>query len=269
MVVSTFLISGGLYNNVEKVPLNWNYQQLTLFDHSLNNFTFTYSGDERDDNGNFSNMINSINSNYSNIQFNINGGDLRSNANQLSSFEKNYLTPGIINHFNKPVMFVIGNHELVNDPKGSSYQSIFGSPAYYNFTENNSYFILIDNANGEPLNNTQMIWLKDQLNLSQKYKYRFLFMHIPLYSINGEDEHSMITTGAGGADTLKSLFDTNNVTMIFASHIHNYYTGVWGKTPYIISGGAGAPPENNHPPNHHYIVVKVTEESVTYTTVQY
>lgn len=120
------------------------------------NFTFTYSGDERDDEGNFSKMINSINSNYPHILFNINGGDLRSQPTQLSKFRSDYPTPGNINHFNKPVIFVIGNHELQNDPTESIYRSIFGSHTYYSFTENNSYFIIIDNANGKSLNDTQM-----------------------------------------------------------------------------------------------------------------
>jgi len=61
---------------------------------------------------------------------------------------------------------VIGNHELQNDPTESIYLSIFGSPTYYSFTENNSYFIIIDNANGKSLNDTQMSWLKKQLNQS-------------------------------------------------------------------------------------------------------
>ena len=269
IAIFAILLAIGFYQNSDTVPTNWNYQQLTLFNHSKNNFTFTFSGDERDDNGNFSKMINNINSNYPNLLFNINGGDLRSDAIPMSDFKKDYLTPGTVAHFNKPVMFVIGNHELINDPSESKFKLIFGSPTYYNFSENNSYFIIIDNANGESLDSKQLTWLNEQLNLSQKYKYRFVFMHVPLYTPNGEAEHGMVTTGAGGADTLQSLFDSYNVTMIFASHIHNYYMGVWGKTPFIISGGAGAPPENNEPPNHHFIVVNVTNKLVTYTKVNY
>jgi hypothetical protein len=79
----------------------------------------------------------------------------------------------------------------------------------------------------------------------------------------------METNGTGGADALKALFDANNVTMIFASHIHNYYNGNWGKTPYIISGGAGAPAETGHPPNHHYIVVNVVNSGINYSLVHY
>lgn len=193
---------------------------------------------------------------------------MRSYSYQIPDFTVDYLTPATVAHFNKPVLFVIGNHEIIGDPKESIYQSIFGSPAYYSFTENNSYFIIIDNANGS-INETQLKWLTTQLNQSQKYKYRFVFMHIPLHTPNGENEHGMDTAGLGGADSLEKLFDNYNVTMIFASHIHSYYTGYWGKTPYIISGGAGAPPENNQPPNHQYILVNVTDNRTTYQVIHY
>lgn len=272
VIASLVLISTGLFIfNTQQTSLNWNYKQLSSFSHSESNFTFSYSGDERDDQGIFKKMIDNINSNYPDLLFNINGGDLRSEAAELNGFKIDYLTPGKLTHFNKPVIFVIGNHELTGDPTASIYQSVFGSPTYYNFSEQNSYFIIIDNANGEPLNGTQMKWLQDQLNRSQNYKYRFVFMHVPLYTPDGAsyEEHSMVPDGIGGADALTSLFDANNVTMIFASHIHNYYTGVWGKTPFIISGGAGAPAEENHPANHHYIVVNITNNVINYTVVHY
>jgi Calcineurin-like phosphoesterase len=269
IAVFAILLAIGFYQNSDTVPTNWNYKQLTLFNHSMNNFTFTYSGDDQDDNGNFSKMINNINSNYPNLLFNINGGDLMSDTILMSNFKKEYLTPGKIAHFNKPVMFVMGNHELVDDPTGSKYNFIFGTPTYYNFSENNSYFIIIDNSNRESLNNTQLTWLNEQLKLSQKYKYRFVFMHVPLYIPNGETVKGMDTTGAGGADALQTLFDSYNVTMIFSSHVHSYYTGIWGKTPYIISGGAGGHPAKNELPDHHYIVVNVTNRLVTYTKVNY
>jgi hypothetical protein len=214
-------------------------------------------------------MILHINLNYPNILFNINGGDLRSDAHMLKNFKTDYLNPGNVARFNKPVIFLVGNHEVVGDPNGLIYQDLFGSPTYYNFTEKNSYFIIIDNSAGS-LNETQMIWLKDQLAHSQNYQYRFIFMHKPLYSPNSTGiEHSMDVSGSGGADALKNIFDNNNVTMIFASHIHNYYTGTWGRTPFIISGGAGSPAEPNHPPYYHYIVINVNDEEVNYSVVRY
>jgi len=76
VAVIVILLAGELLF-VDETSLNWNYQQLNMFDHSLDNFSFTYSGDERDDNGNFSKMINSINSKYPKILFNINGGGVK------------------------------------------------------------------------------------------------------------------------------------------------------------------------------------------------
>ncbi|WP_048190565.1 metallophosphoesterase [Methanobacterium sp. SMA-27] len=196
-----------LYNGFLKednLPQNWNQKQIELFSHSMDNFSFTFSGDERDDNGNFSKMITDINSNYPNISFNINGGDLKSSPSELQNFKNEYLNPGKNAHFNKPILFVIGNHEIINDPTESYFMNIFGSPTYYNFTENNAYFIVVDNANGQQLNDTQLTWLKNQLNISQNYKYRFVFMHIPLFSPRGE-ESGMKINGTGGANDLNTL----------------------------------------------------------------
>ena len=268
VALSLLIYTDILQTNDSNHSLNWNYHEITLFNHDLHSYSFTYSGDERDDNGNFSMMIRSINRNFPDVLFNINGGDLRSDSSELNSFKNDYLDGGVVG-FNRPVMFVIGNHELVNSPSGSVYRSIFGSPSYYNFSENNSYFMVIDNADSQDLNSTQLSWLNEQLNKSQKYKYRFVFMHVPLYKVNNDTETSMNPDGVGGADYLRNLFDSNNVTMIFASHVHNYYNGTWGKTPFIISGGAGAPPEENHPPFHHYIFVNVTDNSFNYFVVPY
>ena len=46
IVVAVVLLTGK-FVFVEETPLNWNYQQLNMFNHSLDNFSFTYSGDER------------------------------------------------------------------------------------------------------------------------------------------------------------------------------------------------------------------------------
>jgi hypothetical protein len=59
--------------------------------------------------------------------------------------------------------------------------------------------------------------------------------------------------------------------MVFASHIHNYYTGKWGTTPYIIYGDSGAPSYlgKTNPSHRDFIKVTVTDEKVTFTVVNY
>jgi hypothetical protein len=58
--------------------------------------------------------------------------------------------------------------------------------------------------------------------------------------------------------------------MIFASHIHGYYIGTWGKTPYIITGGAGAEMLGTDPRHYfyHYLKVNITNDGVKYQVVK-
>ncbi len=55
-----------------------------------------------------------------------------------------------------------------------------------------------------------------------------------------------------------------------SNHIHAYYKGFWGKTPYIISGGAGAPLTESDTEHsfYHYIKIIVTPENVEYVVVK-
>jgi hypothetical protein len=54
--------------------------------------------------------------------------------------------------------------------------------------------------------------------------------------------------------------------MLFASHIHAYFRGVWHQTPFIITGGAGAPLKSGG--FYHYIAVTVSGDKVDYKVVK-
>jgi len=132
-------------------------------------------------------------------------------------------------------------------------------PFYYSFNVGPAYFMVLDNANQENIDPWQMIWLKEELEKSKSFKYRFVFFHVPLFSpTTRKTEHVM--SDIQNAKELNKLFDDYNVTMIFSSHIHAYYTGILGKTPFIITGGAGAELIGVDPQHdfYHYIKVNVT-----------
>lgn len=84
-----------------------------------------------------------------------------------------------IKQSNTPVLTFIGNHELMNDSEELKYTSIFGN-SYYSFSLNNSYFIMLDDANEVGIDSIQTEWLRNELQQSQNYEYRF-FMHVPLF----------------------------------------------------------------------------------------
>jgi hypothetical protein len=269
-------------------PAGWNAHELTTFSHNESNYSFLVCGDSRNDMGNLASMINVANK--QNALFTVFLGDMRAKTDHLYAFKKIYLPPSPYTHFNMPILFSIGNHEEYDYEKDTTkgakatYDCIFGNESWYSWTEKNAYFIVLDNNNGSSPGNLPIAeynWLKDQLKNSNGYKYTFIFMHSPLYT--PEDQlppHSMQVNDTNttiGATTIKKLFNSYpNITMVFTSHIHNYYTGKWGTTPFIIYGDSGAPSylgmtngTVTNPSHRDFIKVTVTNKKVTFTVVSY
>ena len=242
---------------------DWNYHQLQKIDKSKTDFSFAVFGDNKNSAKTFENLISKINND--NVIFAIDDGDLvYDGENEKFRFFLNQ-----ISHLNKPLLTVFGNHEAKESGR-ANYYDLFG-PFYYSFFVGNSYFIILDDANETNIDDAQLAWLKNELKISQRYKYRFVFMHVPLYDPregNYKKGHSL--GDLDFAKRLNRLFDENNVTMLFLCHIHGYYRGVWGKTPYIITGGAGAELAGPDPKHYfyHYIKVNVNNDSVKYNVIK-
>ena len=268
-------------------PSGWNTHELTTFSHNESSYSFLVFGDSRNDMGNLASMINVAN--RQNALFSVFEGDMRDDTDYLYAFKKIYLPPSSYTHFEMPILFSIGNHEEYNENGASDkaeavYHNLFGNNSYYSWTEKNAYFIELDNDNGN-LPIAEYNWLKGQLKESTKYKYTFIFMHIPLFTPADQTPQSMqvnntIVNGATtliGANTLEKLFNSYpNITMLFASHIHNYYTGKWGTTPFIITGDSGAPTSLGKtkgivttPSHHDFIQVTVNDTKATFNVVSY
>ncbi|OEC86512.1 MULTISPECIES: metallophosphoesterase family protein [Methanobacterium] len=248
---------------------NWNYHELQKISKNESSFSFAVYGDSANSDGRFNHLIKSLNS--KNVLFSVDNGDLTTSG-----------TPMHFGYFlidakqlKAPLLTNIGNHDLSGSGSESNYINVFGNP-YYSFSEKNSYFIVLDDANSN-VNDTQMNWLKNELKKSQNYKYRFIFMHIPLYDPRYNFKGEGLSLGnSTTAKTLNNLFDEYNVTMLFTSHIHGYFQGVWGKTSFITTGGAGSPLSKphagvNNTENYfyHYILVNVTDNGVNYEVVRY
>ncbi len=254
--------------NSYNLDSNWNYNELQKINKDESNFSFAVYGDSANSDGKFGHLIRSLNG--KNVLFSVDNGDLTTSGT-LRQFGYFLIDA---KQLKAPLLTSIGNHDLSGGSE-SNYICIFGN-TYYSFTEKNSYFIVLNDAKSD-INETQIGWLKNELKKSQNYKYRFVFMHIPLY------DSRYNTTGEGlGLDNLTTvkllndIFDRYNITMLFTSHIHGYFQGTWGKTPFLTTGGAGSP--LSKPPAgvngtenyfYHYILISVTDEGVNYDVVEY
>ncbi len=239
---------------------NWNQNQLQKINKNQSEYSFVVYGDNRNSSGRFDQLI--LRVNQENVQFSIDNGDLVYNggSDELKSFL------GQIKRSNNPVLTNIGNHDLHYGNK-YNYYKVFGD-SYYSFATKNSYFIFLDDSNGVEVDGKQMDWLQNELNKSQQYKHCFVFMHKPLFDPRTNQSEGLKNTE--NAKKLNDLFDKYNVTMLFGSHLHGYYRGIWGKTPYIITGGAGAPLKGLDSQNefYHFILVNVSDNNVNYQLIK-
>ena len=240
-----------------------NYQQFKKIDQSKNSFSFAVFGDNKESVKTFGAIIDKING--SDMAFAFDDGDLvlDGDIEQYRFFLQQ------AEKLHKPLLTAIGNHETYVNGRGN-YFDLFG-PFNYSFAIGRNYFIVCDDANERGLGGFQMEWLKGELEKSKAYRNRFVFMHVPLYDPRAAKlgiEHGL--KDPAQAKAINDLLDRYDVTMLFTSHIHGYFKGTWGKTPYFITGGAGAELVGNDPAIYfyHYIKVNVSETGVTYDVVK-
>ncbi len=245
----------GLWNQHAPLPIHdWNTSQssrirVTDPDH----FSFAVFGDNKGNYSFFEPLLDSIDQDKD-IAFAIDIGDLVADGRrgQYRRFLDQVQETLAI-----PFLAATGNHDYHNG--FDEYQTIFG-PTYYSFQAGRCVFIVLDSTNESGFDKTELQWLEGELNRAQGAKARFVFMHIPPFDPRGgrpylpeKDRHDLL-----------ELFKRYNVTHLFASHVHGYFSGVWEGIPYTITGGAGARLQGNDPEHffHHYTKVQVNSGEV-------
>jgi len=222
--------------------------------------TFAFLGDPKNSPV-FRQIVRKLNKDAS-LQFAIIGGDLvlypeRETFKSFLEQRRNLEIPSLT---------LPGNHDVAFDSM-FLYYHIFGR-MYYSFVLGNAKFILLDNSNETNLGDEQEAWLKKELEDGMHYKYRFVFMHVPLWDPRDKPgellryAHSMKDPDA--ARRIEELFLKYRVTRLFASHIHAYYDVTTRGLHTIISGGAGAELVGKEPDHtfYHYVRAKVTDQDV-------
>jgi hypothetical protein len=243
------------------IPAHLNADQLKKIDASKRDFTFAAFGDNRGSTTVFDTLISRVNAD--DLLFGLDNGDLVD-----SPSVNNYRTfMGQWDAGTKPLLTAIGNHD--GGPSGI-YEALFGA-RYYDFTVGDTLFLVLDGSNESGIDAQQLEWMKGKLAGGQSYKNRIVIMHVPLFDPRVGPEgadHALADTAH--AKMLSGLFDQYHVTLLVTSHIHSYFEGTWGTTPYIISGGAGAPLYGTDPAHffYHYVRVHVSDQGVTHEVVK-
>ena len=232
---------------------NWNRENLERIKAAaVKPLTFAVFGDNRGEHPPvFESLLNEVDRDPS-LSFGIHLGDMVMDAD-LDKYRTFFKEVRLNLH--KPLLSVIGNHELHGDQGLEFYHDIFG-PDDYSFQIDRNYFIVVDDADKEGMDPGQLRWLEAELQQSQAAKTRLVFLHVPLFDPRGGENHHCLRPEL--ASRLLVLFKKYQVTHVFAAHIHSYYLGAWDGVPYTISGGAGSKLYGDEPQHAFYHYLKVT-----------
>jgi 3',5'-cyclic AMP phosphodiesterase CpdA len=245
----------GLAADLGPLPAtNWNAANLAKIKVSPGQpLRFAVLGDSRDNPDIFGAVLREVDRDP-HLAFVIHLGDLVHQAD-LEQYRTFFRV--VRQNLHKPLLMVIGNHELKGEGGLKLYHEIFG-PDDYSFEINDNYFITLnDNDYQNGLSPAQFRWLEKELQKSQAYQTRLVFLHVPLFDPgSGKKKPHCLAPEAAGR--LLALFKQYKVTQVFAGHIHAYFDGAWDEVPYVISGGAGAPLYGGDPKHSFFHYLKVT-----------
>lgn len=175
--------------------------------------------------------------------------------------------------FKPKVHLALGNHEILGSPANQAFFAKELGALYYSFDYEDSHFIIL---NSEVVGQTaritgkQLDWLKEDLKKARAARHKFVFLHRPLYPVDGHlgkclDKHPE------DRNVLHSLFVRNRITVVFAGHEHLFHEQVKNGVRYIITGGGGAflyPSIHGKGDFHHFVVVSAAGDKVEMKVVK-
>lgn len=143
---------------------------------------------------------------HNDYDFMIHGGDISDNgvAKEFS------ISWDILSKSKIPYFTVIGNHDILANGKGV-YDQMYG-PLNYSFVYKNCKFIFFDDIIwGSTVLDPDFMWLKQELDTNNNYKYTFLIAHIPQWTDQFYPSQRMV---------FNYLLSKSKVTLCIYGHLH-------------------------------------------------
>jgi 3',5'-cyclic AMP phosphodiesterase CpdA len=236
-------------------------------------FTFVVFGDNRPDKPNlaqpgvFKTILKAIDE--VNPAFAVNTGDCIYGSYDLSRVKEQYeeyasLTRTLLR---ARTYLALGNHEVLDSKANHDFFAKELGGLYYSFDHADCHFIVLDSeVVGETgrISGEQLKWLKEDLHKARAARYKFVFLHRPLYPVDGH-MGKCLDQFPKDRDALHSLFVRNRISAVFMGHEHLFYEQVKNGVRYVITGGGGAglyPSIHGEGDFHHFVAVSVGEDKI-------
>jgi hypothetical protein len=139
-----------------------------------------------------------------------------------------------------PIYSTLGNHEgnsiLYYNYLYLPHNNPANTIAYYSFEYGNAHIICLDSEIPYNVGSEQYNWLVTDLKSASEARFRFIFVHRPLYSSSQHGSEINLR------NTLSPLCESEKVDIVFSGHDHVYErTNSINGVTYIVTGGGGAP----------------------------
>lgn len=164
-----------------------------------------------------------------------------------------------------PFYPVAGNHDIWDEVSLRIYKEEWGK-LYYSFDHKGCHFIVLNSEiPGEVdfITKEQLNWLKEDLKKAKNAKYKFVFLHKPVWAYEGKKKEKWI-------EEIHPILVRYKVNAVFSGHWHVYEIDYRDGIRYIITGGAGAPvgeyPEAGD--FFHYLLCTVEEEDIEIAVIK-
>jgi serine/threonine-protein phosphatase CPPED1 len=249
------LLPGSACNSSDSLPTDWNRVNLAKIKVAATpKLTFAVLGDNRGNPAVLAGLLRQIDRDPD-IAFAVHLGDMVGTA---TPEQYRVFFQAVQQNFHKPLLGVIGNHELKGQDGLQLFHKLFG-PDNYAFQVNRNYFIAVDDNSKSVWGEEQWRWLEQELQKAQGYQSRLVLLHIPLFDPQPVPGHPAALPPAAAARFIE-LFKKYRVTYIFTAHKHGYFAGQWDGIPFTLTAGAGAPLYGQDPEHffYHYVKVSIT-----------
>jgi 3',5'-cyclic AMP phosphodiesterase CpdA len=138
------------------------------------------------------------------------------------------------------------------------------------------HFVALDNVSQGGFGPEQLAWLEADLESARgafAVKHIVVGMHKPLAK-NGVSTHGMDADGPealADSEAALALFVRDKVSLIVASHVHEFAHFTQRGIPSYITGGLGAPLDHSGPEHafHHFLQLDVSERGIQVTVVRF
>ncbi len=215
------------------------------------------------------------------------------------------LTPQLDSHFRNelrdldPVPFypVLGNHEIrlfgfapigvgqaekefrqhfLDTARTPVHSSLPGRVVYSVNLPGGLHFVALDNVSQKGFGPDQLAWLASDLERARadaRVRFVIVGMHKP-FAKNGVSTHGMDQDGEpaiADSDAALALLQKHRVSLILASHVHEFAELEQGGIKSYITGGLGAPLDRSGPEHafHHFLESELGEKDLTVSVVRF